>query len=339
MTKTILLTHTPDMRRNYYGERALAGLNALATVRFHESDAPLAGTSLIEAAAGCAVIVSDRQTPGDAAIFGALPNLVAFVRCAVDIRNVAVPAASANGVLVTHASAGFIASVAELVLGSMIDLGRHVTPAATTYHGGVAPTALRGIQLRGSTLGILGYGAIGRYLADLGVALGMNVLVADPYAKVDKTGIVQTDMPDLLTRADFVVCLVVANEETENLMNDAAFARMKPSAYFINVSRGNLVDEAALARALDAKRIADDIQLFLRALANGVHVRARMPLINGDKLRSESETDYGNVDLSTHGSRANTPFFARTVNLKSHRSPAKTLITSANCLTRLEFKL
>ncbi len=256
MTKTILLTHTPDMRRNYYGERALAGLNALATVRFHESDAPLAGTSLIEAAAGCAVIVSDRQTPGDAAIFGALPDLVAFVRCAVDIRNVAVPAASANGVLVTHASAGFIASVAELVLGSMIDLGRHVTPAATTYHGGVAPTALRGIQLRGSTLGILGYGAIGRYLADLGVALGMNVLVADPYAKVDKTGIVQTDMPDLLTHADFVVCLVVANEETENLMNDAAFARMKPSAYFINVSRGNLVDEAALARALDAKRIA-----------------------------------------------------------------------------------
>ncbi len=160
----------------------------------------------------------------------------AFVRCAVDIRNVAVPAASANGVLVTHASAGFIASVAELVLGSMIDLGRHVTPAATTYHGGVAPTALRGIQLRGSTLGILGYGAIGRYLADLGVALGMNVLVADPYAKVDKTAIVQTDMLDLLARADFVVCLVVANEETEN--------------------RGNLVDEAALARALDAKRIA-----------------------------------------------------------------------------------
>ncbi len=252
MTKTILLTHTPDMTRNYYGERALAGLNALATVRFHESDAPLAGTSLIEAAAGCAIIVSDRQTPGDAAIFGALPDLVAFVRCAVDIRNVAVPAASANGVLVTHASAGFIASVAELVLGSMIDLGRHVTPAATTYHGGVAPTALRGIQLRGS----LGYGAIGRYLADLGVALGMNVLVDDPYARVDKPGIAQVAMEDVLARADFVVCLVVANETTENLMNEAAFARMKPSAYFINVSRGNLVDEAALARALDAKRIA-----------------------------------------------------------------------------------
>src|SRR5713226_1979691 len=160
MSETILLTHTPEMRRNYYGDKAVAGLTALAPVRFHESVTPLAGDSLIAAAKGCKIIVSDRQTPGPAEIFAALPDLVAFVRCAVDIRNVAVAAASANGVLVTHASPGFVASVAELVLGTMIDLGRHVTPAATTYHGGEAPTALRGIQLRGSTLGILGYGAI-----------------------------------------------------------------------------------------------------------------------------------------------------------------------------------
>jgi D-3-phosphoglycerate dehydrogenase / 2-oxoglutarate reductase len=256
MSETILLTHTPDMRQNYYGDKAVAGLTALAPVRFHESATPLAGASLIEAAKGCRIIVSDRQTPGDAAIFAALPDLVAFVRCAVDIRNVAVPAASEAGVLVTHASPGFVASVAELVLGYMVDLGRHVTPAATTYHGGGAPVARRGVQLRGSTLGVLGYGAIGRYLADLGVALGMSVLVADPFATVDRAGIGQTSMEDLLTRADFVVCLVVANDQTENLMNDAAFARMKSSAYFINVARGNLLDEAALARALDSKRIA-----------------------------------------------------------------------------------
>ena len=60
----------------------------------------------------------------------------------------------------------------------------------------------------------------------------------------------------MLARADFVVCLAIANEQTENLMNAAAFARMRPSAFFINLSRGNLVDEAALARALDDKRIA-----------------------------------------------------------------------------------
>ena len=256
MSETILLTHTPDMRRNYYGDRAIAGLTALASVRFHEDAAPLAGASLIAAAQGCRIIVSDRQTPGDAEIFAALPDLVAFVRCAVDIRNVAVAAASEHGVLVTHATPGFVASVAELVLGYMVDLARHVTPAATAYHGGTAPTALRGVQLRGSTLGIMGYGAIGRYLADLGTVLGMNVLVADPFVTVDKPGVAQAEMGDLLARADFVVCLVVANEKTENLMNDAAFARMKPSAYFINVSRGNLVDEDALARVLDARLIA-----------------------------------------------------------------------------------
>ncbi len=66
----------------------------------------------------------------------------------------------------------------------------------------------------------------------------------------------QVTLPELLAKSDFVICLAIANEATENLMNDAAFAAMKPTAYFINLSRGNLVDEAALAAALDEKRIA-----------------------------------------------------------------------------------
>src|SRR5260221_14638308 len=84
MSETILLTHTPDMRRNYYGDRAVAGLAALGSVRCHEAAAPLAGASLIAAAQGCRVIVPDRQTPGDAARFAALPDLVPLLRCAVD---------------------------------------------------------------------------------------------------------------------------------------------------------------------------------------------------------------------------------------------------------------
>jgi len=253
---TIFLTHTPEMRRNYYGEKALAGLAALGPVRYHESDQPLDAAGLIAAAAGCSLIISDRQTPGDAAIFPALPDLVAFLRCAVDIRNVAVPAASANGILVTQASAGFVPAVSELVLGFMVDLSRHVTAQAAEYRGGGVPVARRGRQLNGATLGIIGYGAIGRYLADLGLALGMKVLVSDPHARATKPGIAQLPLPDLLAAADFVVCLAVATAETENLMNAAAFARMKPHAYFINVSRGNLVDEAALEAALAEQRIA-----------------------------------------------------------------------------------
>ena len=86
--------------------------------------------------------------------------------------------------------------------------------------------------------------------------LGMTVLVADPHAKVDKPGLKQVELNDLLAQSDFVVCLAVATEATENLMDAAAFARMKPSAFFINMSRGNLVDEAALEAALRAGRIA-----------------------------------------------------------------------------------
>ena len=113
-----------------------------------------------------------------------------------------------------------------------------------------------GRQLAGSALGIIGYGAIGRQLAQLGLVLGMEVLVADPYATVSDERLTQVPMEDLLARADYVVCLAVANDETENLMGQDAFARMKPSAHFLNLSRGNLVDEAALAAALSEGRIA-----------------------------------------------------------------------------------
>jgi D-3-phosphoglycerate dehydrogenase len=113
-----------------------------------------------------------------------------------------------------------------------------------------------GRQLAGSTLGIIGYGSIGHRLAPLGAALGMEVLVADPYAAVVEAGFEQVLLEALLARADFVVCLAVASAETENLMDAAAFARMRPDAYSVNVSRGGLVDEAALEAALHEGRIA-----------------------------------------------------------------------------------
>jgi D-3-phosphoglycerate dehydrogenase len=252
----ILLTHSPEARANYYGARALAGLEALGEVKLHAGATPLEGAALISAAAGCALIVSYRQSPGPAAVFERLPGVVAFVRCAVDIRNIDVAAASRAGVLVTQASAGFVPAVAEMVLGFMVDLARGITRAATEYRAGRVPQADMGRELRGSALGVIGYGAIGRRVAAMGVALGMRVLVCDPYAKAEEPGIEQVAQDTLLANSDFVVPLAVATAETENLMNDAAFGKMKRGACFINVSRGNLVDEAALARALDSGRIA-----------------------------------------------------------------------------------
>lgn len=246
----IFLTHTPHMRATLYGERALAGLRAVGEVTLHEGDEPLVGEALAAAARGCQVIVSDRNTPGPAAVFENSPDLVAFLRGAVDIRTIDVPAATKHGVLVTRASAGFVPAVTELVLGFMVDLARGVSAAAAAYHAGNPPPGSRGHQLAGATLGVIGYGAIGRRVSAMGVALGMRVLVSDPHAKVEDPALEQVAFDDLLAQSDFVVCLAIANERTENLMDAAAFARMKRGGFFVNVSRGNLVDEAALESAL-----------------------------------------------------------------------------------------
>lgn len=164
--------------------------------------------------------------------------------------------AARNGVLVTHAFPGFVASVAELAVGFMIDLARGVSSSVLEYRAGRIPQARKGRQLSGSTLGILGFGVIAQHLARIGIALGMRLLVTDPYKRIEEPGITQVDQATLLGEADFVICLAVATDETENLFDAAAFAAMKRSAFFINLSRGNLVDEAALEEALDQGLIA-----------------------------------------------------------------------------------
>lgn len=236
---------------NYYGERALAALRKAGDVKLHEGKEPLEGEALIKAAEDCDLIVSYRQSPGPAALFERLPKLVAFLRCAIDIRNVDVPAASKAGVLVTQASAGFITSVTELVIGFLVDLSRGITQSAHGYRHGRVPQASMGRELKGSTIGVIGYGAIGKELVRVCKALGMRVLVHDPYQQVD-----QVTLDQLLRESDYVVPLAVATAETENLIGKDAFTKMKEGAYLINVSRGNLVDEAALEAALDSGRLA-----------------------------------------------------------------------------------
>jgi D-3-phosphoglycerate dehydrogenase len=253
----ILLTHTPEMLRKYFGARALAGLRALGDVRLHEGNAALNAAALVEAARDVDVIVADRLTAGPAELFTRLPALKAVLRCAVDIRNIDVDAASAAGVLVTRASPGFVPSVVELALGYLVDLSRGISRSTAAYHAGeIQPEAVMGRQLSGSIIGIIGYGSIGRALAPLAAALGMAVLITDPYAKIADARFRQVSFEDLMAGSDYVVCLAVATDATENLIDAEALGRMKSSAFFINLSRGNLVAEAALTAALVGGRIA-----------------------------------------------------------------------------------
>lgn len=252
----LLLTHGPQARRQYYGARALARLQELVEVTLNEGDAPLDPQGVIAAARDADFIIADRSTAMPGEIFAGLPRLKVVMRSAIDIRNIDVAAASQAGVLVTHAEAGFVQSVVELTLGLLVDLSRGVSRSVADYQAGRKPVIRTGRQLGGSTIGIIGYGRISRALAPMLAALGVKVLVSDPYAQVDDRRFVKLPLEELLARADTVICLAIANEETENLMNESAFARMKPDAFFINMSRGNLVDEAALARALTEGRIA-----------------------------------------------------------------------------------
>jgi len=252
----LLLTHVPLARQQYYGARALARLRELVEVTLHHGDVPLDPQGVIAAARDVDFIIADRATAVPAAIFESLPRLKVVMRSAIDIRNIDVAAASKAGVLVTHAEAGFVTSVVELTVGFLVDLSRGITRAATAYHEGRRPEIRVGRQLAGSTVGIIGYGRISRELAPVLAAMGMTVLVSDPYAQVDDRRFQKLPMGDLLDRADYVICLAIANEETENLLDAAAFARMKLDAFFINMSRGNLVDEAALLKVLTENRIA-----------------------------------------------------------------------------------
>lgn len=252
----LLLTHPKEMRDLKFGVDAFTALAQLGTIATNETDEPYTLDELVSAANGCDVIVADRLTPGHARLFESCPNLIAFVRNAVDIRNIDVAAASRNGVLVTHAGPHFVDSVVELVVAQMIDLARDISGYAATYRSGTIPSATMGTQLAGKTAGIIGFGRIGQRLAEVLHVLRLRLLVADPYAKFDGSPVEATTLDDLLARSDYVICAAAHTPETDRLVDSGFLRKMKPSAHFLNLSRGAVVDEVALAEALDLQRIA-----------------------------------------------------------------------------------
>ncbi len=246
----ILLTYPSDERPIRYGAAALAGLQGLGTVMLNERPHLMTAAEVIAASRDCAVIVTDRNTPCDAKLFASLPELVAVVRAAMDVRNIDLAAASAHGILVTRAGPGFRDAVVELLLGQMIDLARDLSTYVASYRQGVMPERRSGIQLAGRTASILGYGNLGKRMAELLAFLGMRVLVHDPKVATVAASAERVTLDRALAEGDFVICLVVHDRETDQSMNMNVFRRMKRSAFFLNPSRGRVVDEAALETAL-----------------------------------------------------------------------------------------
>ena len=246
----VFVTHNAEDLDAYYG-RALPHLAEISDVVLNKTGRDLTTAELIDAAAGCDVIVAHRSTPGAAALFEQLPGLIAFLRCAVDTSTIDVDAASSNGVLVARAAKSFVASTAELAVGLLLDVARNITVSTLEYATGRSPAQRMGRQLRGRTAGIIGYGSIGSHLADILVAMGMDVLVNDPFvADSPADEVTFVGFEELLRAADVVFPLAPGSPATENLIGAPELAMMRQGVILINVSRGELLDDAAVVEAL-----------------------------------------------------------------------------------------
>ncbi len=251
----VFVTHHPEDLDAYFG-RSLPRLREMCDVVLNPLDRDLTTAELLEYSAGCHVIIAHRSTPGEAALFERHDAVVAFLRTAVDISTIDVDAASAQGIVVARADKSFVPTTAELALGLLIDVWRNIASSTHDYRRGIEPAQRSGRQLRGKTAGIIGLGAIGRYLAELLVGIGMEVVATDTAHVDPPDGVELVDLDALLERSDAVFPLAPAMPETTGMIDARALASMRAGAVLINVSRGELVDEAAVAEALDSGQLA-----------------------------------------------------------------------------------
>ena len=207
----------------------------------------------------------------DAALLARCPSLLAACSTGAGFDVIDVDACTKAGVIVCHQSGTNKEAVAEHTLGMMLALSKKIAQADKALRRGAAPDrfALTGRDVRGKCIGLVGIGEIGTRVAELCRGLfGMEVIACDPYlteAQVAACGARKVALDELLARADFVSVHTPRNAETLGMFGAAQFARMKPTAYFIQTARGGIHDETALAEALESGRIAGaGLDVFLK---------------------------------------------------------------------------
>lgn len=207
-------------------------------------------------------LIVRNQTQVTAELINASPKLEVIGRAGAGLDNIDTDAASEAGVVVTYAPRDNSISVAELTIGMMLSLARKIPKAhEDTCNGNWNRKAFTGIELYGKTLGVIGLGQIGALVAQRAKAFGMSIIAHDDYLAADAPHVVALEaklvsLEQLLSDADFVVTHVPLTDETRGMFNEKRFGLMKPSAIFINTSRGEVVDEDALFHAIQNKQIA-----------------------------------------------------------------------------------
>lgn len=193
-------------------------------------------------------------------VIAAAPRLRVIGRAGVGVDNVNVPAATARKIVVMNTPGGSSVAVAELALGLMLALARQIPRADATMHAGQwEKKSLEGTELMDKTLGLVGCGRIAVEVARRAAAFGMRVLAYDPAQPMQaarQAGISLVDWEQLLAQSDYLSLHLSLTESSRNLLNDSAFAKMKPGVRIVNCARGEVIDEDALLRALAGGKVA-----------------------------------------------------------------------------------
>ena len=184
----------------------------------------------------------------DARVFDAAPHLRVVARYGAGVDRVDLAAARRRGAVVTTTPGANANAVAELTIAMLLALARPLLQARDAARTG-AWKSVRGFEVRGRTLGVVGLGRIGSLVAEKARGLGMHVVAEDPYVAGTAT------LEELQARADVVSLHLPLTDETRDLVDREFLARLQPGAVLVNTSRGELIDEAALVEALDGEHL------------------------------------------------------------------------------------
>ncbi|WP_167131510.1 phosphoglycerate dehydrogenase [Paramicrobacterium chengjingii] len=196
----------------------------------------------------------------DAEAISHAPNLKVIARAGVGLDNVDIKAATTAGVMVVNAPTSNIISAAELTVGHVLSLARHIPAANQSLSSGAwKRSSYTGVELYEKTVGIIGLGRIGALITARLQSFGVSVIAYDPYvtsARAQQLGVQLVTLDELLEASDFVTIHMPKTPETTGMISTEQLAKMKPSAFIVNVARGGLIDEDALYEALSAGTIA-----------------------------------------------------------------------------------
>lgn len=240
------------------GDISWDGLQEMGDVVIHDRTAP---DEIVSRAAGAQVLLTNK-TPLRAETLAQLPDLRFICVLATGYDVVDVKAATERGIPVSNIPTYGTNSVAQFAFALLLELCHHVQEHAE--HASSGGWIEKGewsyhfrplIELAGKTMGLIGYGRIGRQTGVIARAFGMRVIAADPALR-EEEGVEAVSIDEVLSHADVVSLHCPLTPETRGLMNEERLSRMKPSAFLINTSRGPLVDEHALAAALESGRLA-----------------------------------------------------------------------------------